>query len=364
MRNANTMGQLEYVWENVYWSFLVFLLYRNILFLPVFTFDYRQSSLLLVSSVIFGASVGILLTHKHRRNHVSLVCNVILSYGIYHTVSLWFIDRGLLARYVILAASLAVGYSMLVIITYSIERVRSKIDVSIWKCLSSVLLNCRTLIACVLACGIMFTAARPLLGIPVMESQEDIVFLNTSDSSTEGETISKNMDVILLLQEDKWCHLDANDRLNVMKTIADIEANYLGIPELSVCTEVLEEHTMGYYNDSTRIITLNLSYLANSDAHTMLTTICHECYHAYQHRLVELYNELDSNDRGLLLFYEASQYRDEFANYIDGSDNYYAYSRQWCEADSEEYAKDAVLDYYYRINQYTKEHQDGEENDQ
>lgn len=70
MRNANTMGQLEYVWENVYWSFLVFLLYRNILFLPVFTFDYRQSSLLLVSSVIFGASVGILLTHKHRRNHV------------------------------------------------------------------------------------------------------------------------------------------------------------------------------------------------------------------------------------------------------------------------------------------------------
>lgn len=362
MRNVNTMGQLEYVWENVYWSFLIFLLYRNLLFLPLFAFDYRQSSLLLVSSVIFGVSVGVLLTHKHRRNHVSLVCNVILSYGIYYTVSLWFIDRDILFNFAIPAALLVVGYFLLVIITYIVERIRSNLDVSISRCLLSCLLNCRTLIACVLLSSIIFTAARPLLGFPVMEFQEEIVFLNTSDSSTEGETISKNMDVILLLQEDEWSHLDANVRLNVMKTIADIEANYLGIPELSVCTEVLEEHTMGHYNDSSKTITLNLCYLANADAHTMLTTICHECYHAYQHRLVELYNELDSEDRGLLLFYEASQYRDEFANYVDGSDNYYAYSRQWCEADSEKYAEDAVIDYYYRIEQHINENQSGEEN--
>lgn len=362
MRNVNTMGQLEYVWENVYWSFLIFLLYRNLLFIPLFTFDYRQSSLLLVSSIIFALSIGILLTHKHRRNHVSLVCNVILSYGIYHTVSLWFMDRDLLFNFAIPAALLVVGYFLLVIITYSIERVRSNIDVSIWRCISSCLLNCRTFVAFVLALSIMFTVVRPLLGFPVMELQEDIVFLNTSDSGAEGETISKNMDIVLLLQEDEWSHLDVSNRLNVMKTIADIEANYLGIPELSVCTEVLEEHTMGHYNDSSKTITLNLSYLANADARTMLTTICHECYHAYQHRLVELYNELDSEDRGLLLFYEASQYRDEFANYIDGSDNYYAYSRQWCETDSEEYAEDAVIDYYCRIEQHINENQSGEEN--
>lgn len=40
MRNKNTMGQLSYVWENLYWAFLFFLLYRNILFCPVFGFDY------------------------------------------------------------------------------------------------------------------------------------------------------------------------------------------------------------------------------------------------------------------------------------------------------------------------------------
>ena len=364
MKNVNTMGQLEYVWENVYWSFLVFLLYRNILFLPTFSFDYRQSSLLLVTSVILGVCIGVLLTHKFRRNHVSLVCNVILAYGIYYTLSLWFIDRSLLVNLVAIAAVLAACYTSLVISTYIIDRVRNNVDVSIWRCLLSVLLNCRTLVALVMAFSIMFSISKSLLGFPFSEIQEDIVILDNVGSQPEGETISKNMEAVLLLQEDSWAKLDATERLNVMKVIADIEANYLGIPELSVCTEVLEEHTMGYYNDSARTITLNLSYLANADAHTMLTTICHECYHAYQYRLVELYNELDSEDRGLLLFYEASQYRDEFANYIDGSDDYYAYSRQWCEADSDEYAEDAVRDYYYRINQYIKEYENGEENEQ
>lgn len=362
MRNMNTMGQLEYVWENVYWSFLIFLLYRNLLFLPLFAFDYRQSSLLLVSSVVFGVSVGVLLTHKHRRNHVSLACNVILSYGVYYILSLWFIDRSLLVYFAATAAVLAAGYAALVIGAYTIGRVRSKIDVSFWKCLSSVLLNCRTLVAFVLLSSICFSVAKSLLGFPILEIQEDTVILDTVGTDSEGETISKNMEAVLLLQEDRWAQLDATERLNLMKVIADIEANYLGIPKVSICTEVLDEHTFGHYNNSTRTITLNLSYLTTANANTMLTTVCHESYHAYQYRLVELYEGLKAEDRDLLLFNEAAQYRDEFVNYVDGSDNYYAYSRQWCEADSEEYAEDAVIDYYYRIEQHINEHRSGEEN--
>lgn len=362
MRNVNTMGHLEYVWENVYWSFLVFLLYRNLLFIPTFSFDYRQSSLLLVSSVIFGVSIGVLLTHKYRRNLVSLVCNVILAYGIYYTLSLWFIDRSRLVNFATIGAILVASYATLVISTYTIERIRNNIDVSIWRCLSSCLLNCRTLVAFVMAFSICFSIAKPLLGFPIFDVQEDTVIFELSETQPEGETISTNMEAVLLLQEDSWAQLDAAERLDIMKVIANIEANYLGIPKVSVCAEVLEEHTFGHYNDSTRTITLNLSYLATANAHSMLTTVCHECYHAYQHRLVELYNELDSEDQDLLLFYEAAQYRDEFSNYIDGSDNYYDYSRQWCEADSEKYAEDAVIDYYYRIEQHINENQSGEEN--
>ncbi|MBE6995353.1 MAG: hypothetical protein E7429_01270 [Ruminococcaceae bacterium] len=361
MRNANTMSRTEYVWKNLYWVTLVFLLYRNTLFRPLFTFDRRQSLLLLAGSVILGASIGILLTYKRRRNYVNLLCNILLSYGIYYTASLWFVDHTRLPKFALAAGILAAGYALLVFTTYAIERARSNLDVSVWKCLSSCLLNCRTLIACVLAASVIFTVANPLLGIHAEEPQEDPVVLDTTDISGEDETIAKNIDVVLLLQEEEWAHLDAAKRLDVMKTIADIEANYLGIPEVTVCTGELEEFILGHYTDGTRTITLNSDALASADAHTMLTTICHECYHAYQHRLVDLYNELDPENKDLLLFYEAAQYRNEFANYIDGFDDYYAYRSQWCEADSTEYAEDSVIDYYRRIDQYKKEQETGEE---
>ena len=356
MRNKNTMGRLEYVWANLYWAFLGFLLYRDYLFLPLFAFDNRQSLFLLAGFVILGVSIGIFLTHKRRRNRVSLACNLLLSYGIYHALSLWFIDRTKFTIVGLIAVILAASYSLLVIVTYFYYRRRSALNVNIWKCLSSCMLNCRTIVACVFAATIMLTLVKTTFDFPALELKEDTVPLNAS-AATEGETIAKNMDIVLLLQEDKWCHLDATERLNVMKTIADIEPNYLGFPEVSVCAEVLKEHNLGHYNNTTRTITLNLSYLVTADAHTMLTTVCHESYHAYQHRLVEVYDELASEDKDLLLFSEAAQYRDEFANYIVGSDGYYAYSNQLCEVDSTKYAEEAVIDYYYRIDQYYKEHQ-------
>lgn len=93
MKNRNTLGRAEYVWNNVYWAFLLFLWYRNSLFCPVFGFDYKNSVFILAGLVILGIITGILLTHKRRRNHVSILCNQILSYGSYFVLSLWGIDE-------------------------------------------------------------------------------------------------------------------------------------------------------------------------------------------------------------------------------------------------------------------------------
>ena len=160
------------------------------------------------------------------------------------------------------------------------------------------------------------------------------------------------MDTILLLREEEWALLDTEARLSVMKTVADIEASLLGIPRLNVCSDSLEEQTIGCYNDSSRTITLSSDYLASADAYTMLFSICHECYHAYQYRLVALYNQLDPGNQGLLLFRDAAQYRTEFSNYIQASDDYHAYDNQLCETDSDNYAKAAVAMYYNYIEPY------------
>lgn len=355
MKNRNTLGRAEYVWNNLYWAFLLFLWYRNNLFFPVFGFDYKKSVFILAGLVILGIIAGILLTHNRRRNHVSILCNQILSYGSYFVLSLWAIDETMFVNTLIVALILTVAYSVLVISNYLTDRKRMFIENGFKKCVDACLMNGRTIVAYVLVTAILIFAVKPILGLPLMEKSEDYLFASEESHQDEGETIAGNMDTLLLLQEEEWKQLDASERLGVMKTVADIEANYLGIPEITVCTEVLEEDTLGHYVDNTRTVTLNLSYLAYADAYTMLLTICHECYHAYQYRLVDLYDELAPDHQELLLFYEASQYKEEFENYIDGSEDYLAYVNQWCESDSDDYAASAVIDYYSRIFLYIEE---------
>ena len=49
------------------------------------------------------------------------------------------------------------------------------------------------------------------------------------------QTIANNMDTILLLQEDEWEKLSAQERLDVLQAVANIEQRYLGLPnELNV----------------------------------------------------------------------------------------------------------------------------------
>lgn len=352
MRNKNTMGDWEYIWENLSWAVILFFLYRGIFFCPVFGWSYKLSLFFLAGVVMAGIGVGLILTWKRRRNYISLFTNIVSSYGIYFMISFWNINR----RSVILTGVVAVvsvtAYMCLVFANYLRDRKRKRAVVTWGKCISSCLLSGRTLAASVLSILLISTAIKPMLGLPVMEAQADTVIANISQSANVGETIAENMDTILLLQEDQWFRLDASERLHILKTIADIEANYLGFPEVTVCTAVLEKNTLGSYDDSTRTITLNLSRLVCEDASTILETLCHECYHAYQHRLVSVYNALDVQSRELLVFYEASKYNQEFANYIDGNEDYDAYYDQWCETDSREYARDAAEDYFRRIEKY------------
>ena len=356
MRNKNTLSRSKYLWENLYWTVMMFLLYRSTIFCPVFGFSYKASLLILSGIVIINLGVSIFITYRRRRNYISVLCNQFLSYGCYFMLSLWAINKNSFINITLIALTLATAYSLLVLVFYCYDCMKSFVVGSLRKCLSSCVMNSRTIIAYVLAAVLLLFAIKPIIGLPLLEPTNGQLLDKTEDICTDGETIAKNIDTVLLLQEEEWANLDASARLEVMKTIADIEANYLGIPEMTIGADVLEEETLGQYNDTTKTITLNLSHLTYVDAYPMLFALCHECYHAYQHKLVELYNDLDWEYRDLLLFYEASEYKEEFANYIDGSDDYLAYSTQMCEEDSDRYAANAVLEYYGRISSYNEDH--------
>lgn len=177
-----------------------------------------------------------------------------------------------------------------------------------------------------------------------------------ANDQSNPQTISNNIDTVLLLQEEEWSTLTTQEKLDTLQTIVNIEAHYLGLPnELNVGAANLDEGTLACYDDSTYTISIDINHLETDPVYDVLDSCCHEAYHSYQHRLVDAYNASDEQLRELRLFKSAAQYSQEFDDYADGENGYYTYYFQDCEMDARNYAEDAVEDYYSRIDEYLRE---------
>lgn len=91
---------------------------------------------------------------------------------------------------------------------------------------------------------------KVLFGFSMIQS----TVVATSSKELEEQTIENNIDSILLLQENLWEKLSAQERLDVLQTVVNTERRYLGIPhELNVGVANLGEHTLGHYIEGTSI---------------------------------------------------------------------------------------------------------------
>ena len=45
-------------------------------------------------------------------------------------------------------------------------------------------------------------------------------------------------------------------------------------------------------------------------------------------------------------------YKQEFSDYVDGKEDAFGYYYQSCESDARAYAREAVIDYYFKIETY------------
>ena len=79
------------------------------------------------------------------------------------------------------------------------------------------------------------------------------------------------------------------DRIDVLQTVADIEAAYWGLPhKLTVITSRTAEHILGHYIDQTHTITIDTNHLQQGNSSDILETLTHEAYHAYEYRLADV----------------------------------------------------------------------------
>lgn len=343
MRDINTRGFIGYVVEHFWWWAFLLFVYRNVLFFPIPGIEHGMSWNILICASAAAVFVGLLLTVNRRRNDLSMFINVTLPFSLYFAVTYIKVKPMAVMISAATAAVLALSYGTAVCVNYLRDAKAGIVAVSPAKAAGKCLINMRTLCAIALCTTMFATYGLQFMGVSLLEGKSKAADVG------QRQTIAANIDTVLMLQEDRWALLSIEERMQVLKVVCDIEANYLGINEVRVCADPLGEETLGSYNDKTRCVTLSYELLEQEDAHTLLEVTLHEMYHAYQYRLVDLYNSLQTHERQLLLMRDAARYKENFDNYENGYKSYYAYATQECELDSDNYAAWGVEDYYNRI---------------
>lgn len=105
-----------------------------------------------------------------------------------------------------------------------------------------------------------------------------------------------------LMKLGDWSSMTEKERIDLLKSIADIEAEYLGIEQImTVSTLNLRKIEIGYYSNERNTICINRFYL--NDVNDAIDCILHECYHKYQYHIVRLLGQNSyDNTNGIIMY--------------------------------------------------------------
>ena len=345
--DPNTRDKDMFIFESVLWALVSMFVYRFILFRCIDHYSFKESKLILWLIVFLCCAVSVIVEMKTERRAYNLWFNTALGFGLYTVFVYYPLWPGLIRR--TLTAGAVVFFLFLVaLVVFRWKNGRETRRVYRFRVVP--ILWMAQKIAAVCLTVIMLTVSmHSMLDWSDVESS---VQPATRDNLSE-QTIANHMDTLTVLGDGSWPSLSIQDKLDVLQTVANIEQNYLGLStELNVEVRELEGTLLGGYADTTRQIYVDMESLQENESWEVIDTICHEAYHAYERRLIDLMNSVDEESRRLLIFDRIKQYEEEFAHYTQGSDDKLAYYFQRCEMDARKYAKQATADYRDQIEEY------------
>ena len=347
MKARNTEGRIEFVVDHVWGAFIAWIWYKSILFRCLGHYSLKGSKLALLGSILLCCGAGIFLEMKKQRNGISVLMNLLAGFGLYTVLSYYPIKRKLILISTVTAASLAVVYSILILCQKIRKREMFKrilLRRAIRAGKASRDLICTSFAVIMLAIGFNVVFGTALITPSTVP---------TKQPGNVEQTISNNLDTLVMLQEETWSALTVDEKLNILQTIANIEQRYLGLPnELNVGASDLQEGLAGYYSDPDHLIIVSMDSLQNGSAYELTNTIAHEAYHSLQHRIVDAYDEASDELKSLILYHDAPIYKKELADYVDGFEDFCGYYLQECETDARRYAEAAADEYFERIDEY------------
>lgn len=345
--------------QHIYWSGLLYFFFMARLFGrlrwpgaegPLST---ASSQRILLTIVIVCVVAGLFLTRKNNRSQWRLALNVLTPYGVYLVLK----EAPQGPVYLWAAALICIGVTLLyaaVLLSAPVHDRRNRARVlkrRFHQLITMVWLLSRALLSLLAALSI----AGALLGFSVIKPEQ-------ARTQAEGAELPGDVEPwreqLQGLEEERWAGLTLQEKTDLMQLVADIETDYLGLPDvLRVHSLDMSPSVLGFYSHEVRSVCISRDHLLYGPPEECLDTVLHEVYHSYQHYLCALYEETDNAYRSMLFLRQAEEYMDEFENYIHGQEDFMDYYMQTCEFDARDYAWVRIHEYQRILTSAQKEEQ-------
>ena len=164
----------------------------------------------------------------------------------------------------------------------------------------------------------------------------------------QESTIENNVE--LLSKAYSWETLSIGSRLGLLQKVAEIETAHLGLTEMpTVRTDSMDNTIVGSYLHVDNIIRINFDKLSDSSKDRgmkLVATILHECFHAWEYQIVDVYQSCqDERVKNTYPYNQARRYYSELEGYISSNDDLKEYEKQLVEGDAYAYEDARSKDY-------------------
>jgi len=336
----NQMSWTRYFCNNIVWSVYFCILFRSTIFACLPGMTYSDSVSTFYWLIAICVLIGIVVNHNTKCGYTAFI-NSIYAIPIYMLISY--------APIFLVVSTYFKGFCIcllaaptIIMLTKIIPAIRNNNATKAYKAISVIGFRFYYLFFAVLLVPMSLILWNYIRDGSAMTA-------NTETYSGHVDSMAYYSESLEFLQEEQWKKLNAEQKIDVLQVVANIEKDNLGLPhELNVVASAVNKNVGAHYDYRKHRITLGLGVLTYYTAEQAVNTIMHEVRHAYQYQLVELYNSLTPEQKQLKVFEESyiPNFTYELENYININEDYESYYNQFVEIDARLYENSSKYSEY------------------
>jgi len=332
----NTLSIKEFLIYSLYVNIVVYLFYRNILFIAIWGLSIAGSHGILGLIITIAFVFNLAIAGRWGRNKKAAIAVTLIPYGVYTFIAYSKYMKAAYIRTIIVMGIIAVVYLVLIYgRRISNTQNRRKVIRGRSRRGYEGVIN---IVACagVTLAIIAYVKNSVIGGVTSSQVKSTAVY-------GDEYALSENIDMILYLRPEEWDKLgdDLDMKMSVLASVVNMEGRFLGFnKEITLYTKDLGgDGFLGYYSYQNNAIYIDTDHILNDSSQKVMESVLHECFHVAQMQYSELYNSLGDENKNSYFLLDAKELSEEFASYVDSKDNPYKYYSQTVESSARAYAK-------------------------